>query len=1366
MSFTKKSLKLLPPSRISCGHQFTLAATDAGELFGWGDNRNAKLGLSIGPEIVWRPTKIQSETISGSINEVSCGSEFSLCIVLSPGENISEAGTLLGWGVNSYGQTGVVLENDPNLEVRIPSPVHITEKVCRISCGSDFAGCISEKGRLYTWGRGNNGNLGHGSTDSYPKPTIVQALSDHIMITLSCGSKHMCAITSNFRIYSWGNGGHGRLGHGDTTGTATPKLIEGLSNENIMQVSCGDSHTSAVSTLGVVYSWGCGSYGRLGQGSEGDIFIPSIISTFTGKRMYLVACGFRHTLALSIHGEVFSWGAGNYGVTGLFDIKDMRSMLVPLKIQFLEGKKVTQIAVGAWHSVVITSAGETWTWGYHGHGRLGLGSEVRTDQPFPKQIPSDYIYGITGGLRIVERIAQVTGSKQLAIVGGARDAWKIVSVACGAQFSLALTKSGTVWIWGESKNGALGIGEKDEDQQVPTICSGLNNYIISSVACGSQHCIAITTQGEALSWGNGKYGQLGTGHLGICFVPKLITMMTGKTPILASCGEDFSLIMTEMGEVYSFGNGESGKLGHGNENKQIFPKLIHELVNIIYISAGMSHSACIAKDGTISTWGAGFFGRLGLGSNYNYSVPKRIHSKVVRRYKTVSCGSYHTLMIDTDGELYGMGKKELLLTNYEENEPKFLQFFFGMKFDIICAGEDHSLAVTADGDTYAWGINKYGKLGNNTESESGKIPYKLDLPSSIASLSCRINHNLALTQAGEIYCWGCGSGGRLGFGSSANVKAPKLLQTRWITLSDKSDGNNLEEEANALDMILSQLETGVRITSFKEVMMILQNESHDCIIDEIRKNEEFMIGRFNDILRSLIQCKAGEEKCLALVNEFEGRILQRSFELKLPQRDYLKVLVPAYIASKLPQLEKLLWILQQQPCYISRLVSTMQQRGAKDLPVLIKSIRILYSNFSSNPDKSRELLLYLALCKEVISREIENATKIEELFTTSTCPSAEFLLTFFSREYGSELYFKILSRAINETMGMIEAVGVSGFAINPADIAKIASRKSLGSAQSIVKVRKARQDFEDGITYVIRAVGLFIDSFKAFPGTLPNSIKILLKHAFNKMVNKAWLKETTQEPLKKKFHRALLHLLIVQLMVPVIIAPENEGLHKKTITNEERALIGTLADIIKKVIQNSHFIGEHYSHLNNFIQFSNESLQQSLESCLDVEDSSGVDLVVSIFLSHLNPEPNIIHFPVNDLVSTVVMFIKYRKNIELFKGRDAAYELLEQIGEIGSEVTHTVENYKVNLKINNNFLYDQGDVTICSSCSVPMPKSLAIIGDFQETIVKILRNDDTGFVECIERASRKIPKFSASSLEDLSESLKKVCELMTNVGCI
>ncbi|CAG9322858.1 unnamed protein product [Blepharisma stoltei] len=1360
------NVHFLPPKRIACGHQFSSAINDAGEIFVWGCNKNGKLALDSGPEPIWRPKKIDIASIGGSANQIDCGAEFTMVISLLP-EDKNEAGKLIGWGVNNMGQVGIGnddIDELPN-EVREPTLIRLPEKACRVSCGRDFAACITESGRLYSWGNGTYGNLGHGSTDSYSKPTIVQALSDTIIIGVSCGAKHVLITTKDFKVYSWGNGGHGRLGHGDTIGTATPKPIEYLFRENIMYVSAGDSHSAAVSNLGEVYSWGAGSYGRLGHGSEIDVQIPSIVTALQGKRMYMVACGFRHSLSISVQGEVFAWGAGNYGVTGLFDLKEIRTMLIPLQIRFLEGKKITQVAVGPWHSMAISSAGEVFTWGYHGHGRLGHGTDARDDQAFPKAIPPQFIYGVTGGVRIIERIAQITGSKKLMIRNTpARDAWKMIQVACGGQHSLAVTKSGTVWAWGENRNGALGVGKNEEDQLVPVICQNLNNYIIKSVACGSQHSLAISTRGEVLTWGNGRFGQLGNGFAGICFIPKIVEMLQGKGIIQGACGEDYSAVLSEIGEVYTFGNSDSGKLGLGRVPHQVFPKLIRDLLNISYISAGQSHMAVIGHNGAVYTWGSGFYGKLGNGSSENLFSPKQIHGKGERIYKMVSCGASHTLFLDEKLVLYGAGRKEMVLSRVDLTEPKLIGNLHDKTFRLICAAEEHSLAITEQGDTFIWGFNKYGKLGNKAENEPLPQPFKLPLPSNICDISAKINHNLVLTTNGDIYAWGCGSGGRLGFGNTNNIKTPEILETRWNAIQESANFDDEQDELNALDLVLSQLDTGVRISSFKEMMLVLQNEEEDCLESELRREEAEVHRNLAEIVKTFKTSKESEERIHDLKIQIEGKILQRTYELKLPQRDYLIVHIPKYLASNLGRIENMIWILQQQPCYISRLVNIMRQRGSRDISTLITSIRPIYSNIHLDAMMgkliSRDSLLYISLCKEVIAGEIENANMIDDLFVVPGCPTAQFLLSFFSRDYGSDLFYKILHRPTNELLDMVKAIGNNGIVIDPIEVSRLTQRQGSGqTANSVIKEKKAQSAFNDGITYAIRAAGYFIDTIKAFPSILPTPIKILMKHTFSKMANKAWLREVGHEHARLKFQKALLRLMITQLLLPVIMTPETEGLTTQTIEEGERDTMSIITDIIRKIVDKTCFIGDHYSTLNSFILTSHEQLISTLETCIEVEDSSEVDLIISSFTTHFSVIDSFIHYPVNDIITLSIYLIKYRKQVELFPGRDLLYDHLDHMSDIGSEVAKSADNFKINLQMNNHFLYDYDEVSVCAGCGVPMPKSLAITTRTHSTLIKHLHvREEDEFLVSIENASRQIPKFSAITLEELSTKFRKTIE--------
>jgi predicted ThiF/HesA family dinucleotide-utilizing enzyme len=131
------------------------------------------------------------------------------------------------------------------------------------------------------------------------------------------------------------------------------------------------------------------------------------------------------------------------------------------------------------------------------------------------------------------------------------------------------------------------------------------------------------------------------------------------------------------------------------------------------------------------------------------------------------------------------------------------------------------------------------------------------------------------------------------------------------------------------------------------------------------------------------------------------------------------------------------------------------------------------------------------------------------------------------------------------------------------------------------------------------------------------------------------------------------------------------------------------------------------------------------------------------------------------MIHVLVMLIKYRKSIEL-TGRDELFDLLDSISEIGSVVSNTLENFKMNIKLQNSFLVS-GQVAVCSLCGVPMPAEIAVIGESKETIVKTIKIDNSGFVEILENAFRKIPAFASGSLEEVSENLRKLTEVMISV---
>lgn len=104
---------------------------------------------------------------------------------------------------------------------------------------------------MYTWGEGDHGRLGHGDSNGRHVPTLVKDLTD--VGSVACGSSHTLAVSKDGRtVWSFGSGENGRLGHGTISNVYRPKIIDGLQGLLIQKVCAGGVFSLALSTLGQV----------------------------------------------------------------------------------------------------------------------------------------------------------------------------------------------------------------------------------------------------------------------------------------------------------------------------------------------------------------------------------------------------------------------------------------------------------------------------------------------------------------------------------------------------------------------------------------------------------------------------------------------------------------------------------------------------------------------------------------------------------------------------------------------------------------------------------------------------------------------------------------------------------------------------------------------------------------------------------------------------------------------------------------------------------------------------------------------------------------------------------------------------------
>merc|ERR550517_2426400 len=296
-------------------------------------------------------------------------------------------------------------------------------------------------------------------------------------------------------IFGWGHNHRGQLGGVDGAKVKLPTPCETLSVLRPVQLVGGEQTLFAVTAEGKVYATGYGAGGRLGIGGTDSVCSPTLLESIQHAFIKKVAVnsGGKHCLALSSEGDVFSWGEGDDGKLG-HDNKN--SCDRPRVVEALRGKDISDISCGGAHSAAITSSGELYTWGKGRYGRLGHGDS--DDQTKPK---------------LVE-----------ALLGH-----RVIDVACGSgdAQTLCITDDDNVWSWGDGDYGKLGRGGSD-GCKVPMKVESLAGLGAMKVECGSQFSVCLTRSGSVFTWGKGDYHRLGHGVDEHVRRPKKVGALQGK----------------------------------------------------------------------------------------------------------------------------------------------------------------------------------------------------------------------------------------------------------------------------------------------------------------------------------------------------------------------------------------------------------------------------------------------------------------------------------------------------------------------------------------------------------------------------------------------------------------------------------------------------------------------------------------------------------------------------------------------------------------------------------------------------------------------------------------------------------------------
>ncbi|GAB66981.1 guanidine nucleotide exchange factor, partial [Plasmodium cynomolgi strain B] len=836
---------------ISCGDMHTLAICTRGFLYGWGSNTFGCVGNGTNRN-VYEPVRIFLEGRKGG---AGVGGRFGgLGGSRRPFGNALHGNALHGNALHG---------NEPNRG----------DIIIHCSAGGKHSMACTLRGELYSWGYGANGRLGLGNIQSYNKPQLVKTFQKRKKIIYVCsGKSHSGCIDAENNVYTWGSGRYFKLGHGDDNDVLSPKRLDYLCHSRkIFMLSFGTFNSLALSVKGDVFLWGVFTQIKRGSSSytckapkkvnmhykclsvHASVYM-SMGVTLVGDLIVLgdcsrvIACGGSgpsNVLLKSNHGEGESdSGDSNVDVMNHLIGREAnwidqlnRSNEFPVRyVKELRGKIHIKDILRTFYMLdkeSFTPGGRDKGW----HEQLRWDDESWSpygDGPTEGTVPKK-------DLVIKSRVRMIDGSEH---------------------FSVFLLQSGKVYASGVNKNGELANGEAanggppngeppnggppngvynlGKKFSVPVPIDVCVNKIVK-IACGYNYTLALNERGLLYGWGKNDKSQLGIGVIKDCHEPvhikslsKVIDVYAGHDHsaciVNSSFDEDRSIEeakkeeekknyhhfdvenenMLERGELYTWGNAESGKVGLGADYTQgaiLLPRRVNLTNKVHRCSLGNSHTLILTDSNELYVCGSANNGKLGLTDRsigYMVSSPRKVNIDPSIYIKQVVAGATYSMILSVDGFIYTWG--EFIKNELASEVPVLYSQISNVKH--IIGGKDrHVLFLTCDNKLFGLGDNTHMQILHDVKETSIRgrpklIPYFVRDRSIESAYSFKNASFVQLEGTHDLLAWGYTSNCHLGIGvtNATYLKQPKKVIRTWVTYEevDRGGDNDVAAEQGLL----------------------------------------------------------------------------------------------------------------------------------------------------------------------------------------------------------------------------------------------------------------------------------------------------------------------------------------------------------------------------------------------------------------------------------------------------------------------------------------------------------------------------------------------------------------------------------------
>lgn len=455
---------------------------------------------------------------------------------------------------------------------------------------------------------------------------------------------------------------------------------------------------------------------------------------------------------------IWTWGSNTSGQLGLAD-KQSRQLPTPVLDPNLRYAKAVATGTGvgsAAFTLVLLADGRVKAFGDNTFGQLGDGTTIERATPT---------------FVLDDRGAHLT---------------QIKAIAAGAGFSAFLHADGMVWYCGlDIFDGATAQNPQGLIHKSPARV--LTNIGIKKIACGSRHLLALSADGKVLAGGINQTGELGSGVKRPASQPELLSDAFNEGVIDIAAGPDFSMALRGDGTVWTWGYGDKGQLGRGQNMPTALPGVVPVADLVVKIAAGEeAKAAVITEKGEVYVWGLSLGeqsfvpvplgniaaakavavgGRITLlqgdGTLVEYAPVYKGQVQNLRNVLEIATSPFHSVALVSNRRVWRCGSFDNGASYIFNTDSVPRDQGVEHVLD-VAAGRGHTLALTADGHVWAWGENKRGQLGADPQ-----VLPETDTPTEIAKLHDIVavaageEHSMALDATGRVFVWGSNWRGQL-----------------------------------------------------------------------------------------------------------------------------------------------------------------------------------------------------------------------------------------------------------------------------------------------------------------------------------------------------------------------------------------------------------------------------------------------------------------------------------------------------------------------------------------------------------------------------------------------------------------------------